>query len=178
MLPVTQAEIDEAVLIGKYATYTLAAEIALEAKYGGKTECCKKRLKLIHIFTTTLACVNTALATYTAASLGTPGGVYILNLGDETGTFTAPVLNNGAIQATVDELNAAFEDYTFEVVTIAGQDVYGVKITGTCKNFKIESIDDKGNTTSTETTNGYCLDCLDSETTRNLINKIKALCSN
>ena len=135
MLPVTQAEIDEAVLIGKYATYTLAAEIALEAKYGGKTECCKKRLKLIHIFTTTLACVNTGIATYTVAALGTAGGGYILNLGDETVTFTAPVLNNGAIQATVDELNAAFEDYTFEVVTIARQDVYGVKITGTCKNF-------------------------------------------
>jgi hypothetical protein len=178
MLEVTQAEIDEAVIIGKYASYKLASELLMEEKYGGNTKCCYKRLKLVYAFTTALVCQKNSLASYLLAQLGTPGGIYIFTIGDESVTFTAPAFSSEGVLAAVELLNEAFENYTFEVESVAGQDVYGVRVTGTCTNFKLQSEDDKGNVYAVMTTNGNCMLCLDNEETRNLISKIKALCAN
>lgn len=57
-MSLTQAKIDEAVLLGKSAAYHLANELALEVKYGGKFGCCICNLKLLWLWTNTLACMT------------------------------------------------------------------------------------------------------------------------
>jgi hypothetical protein len=56
MVAPTQAEIDEAVMIAKNATYKLAYELALEQKYGGVIDCCVTKLKLLWMYEKALAC--------------------------------------------------------------------------------------------------------------------------
>lgn len=57
-MKITQAKIDEAVLLGKSAAYHLAYELSLEVKFGGKMGCCICNLKLLWLWTNTLACMN------------------------------------------------------------------------------------------------------------------------
>lgn len=178
MIAVTQDEIDEAVLIGKNAVYKLAAEIALERKYGGKTDCCTKRLKLIYTVLQPLLCVRTSLSSYIFKSLGTPGGAYTFSINNEVlFTYTAPAVNNDAIISAVNYANNQDTGYTFEIVTVLGQDVYGVKITGTCEPFVIKITNDKDQYSFYNSYGGYCLDCLDNDTVRKLISKIRAFCT-
>lgn len=56
MVAPTQAEIDNAVMIAKNATYKLAFELALESKYGGVIDCCVTKLKLLWMYEQALAC--------------------------------------------------------------------------------------------------------------------------
>lgn len=178
MIAVTQDEIDEAVLLGKQAVYSLANEIAIEKKYGGNTNCCMKRLKLIYTMLQPLLCVKTSLSTYIFSSLGTPGGAYELYVNNELlFAYTAPANNNGAVQSAIDYANQQDTGYTFETAVIPGQDVYGVKMTGTCEPFVIKRIDDKGNEVTLNSFGGYCLDCLDNDTVKKLIGKIRAFCT-
>ena len=63
MAVVTQIEIDEATLIAKTATYKLAAELAVEQKYGGNIDCCIKKLKMLWILTRRISCMNGSVLT-------------------------------------------------------------------------------------------------------------------
>ena len=56
MVAPTQAEIDEAVMIAKNATYKLAYELGLEQKYGGVIDCCVTKLKLLWMYEQALSC--------------------------------------------------------------------------------------------------------------------------
>ncbi len=53
-----QADIDEAVMIGKNGSYRLANELALELKYGGNIDCCLCKLKRLWLWTRTLSCMK------------------------------------------------------------------------------------------------------------------------
>ncbi len=55
-MSVKQADIDSAVLFLKGAMYTLAYELTIEAKYGGKSCCCWSQLKLLWMWKNVLAC--------------------------------------------------------------------------------------------------------------------------
>lgn len=57
-MSLTQAKIDDAVLIGKSAASRLADELAKEIKYGGKLGCCICNLQLLWLWTNTLACIT------------------------------------------------------------------------------------------------------------------------
>jgi len=57
-MKITQERIDEAVLLGKSSAYHLAYELALEVKFGGTMGCCICNLKLLWLWTNTLACVT------------------------------------------------------------------------------------------------------------------------
>lgn len=178
MISVTQDEIDETVLLGKYAVYSLANEIAIEKKYGGKTDCCTKRLKLIYTMLQPLLCVKTGLSSYTFSSLGTPGGSYELYVNNVLlFSYTAPANNNDAVISAVAYANNQNTGYTFETAIIAGQDLYGIKMIGTCEPFVIKRVDDKGTNVFLNSTGGYCLDCLDNDTVKKLIGKIRAFCT-
>lgn len=178
MAAVTQDEIDEAVLIGKRAVYLLANEIAIEQKYGGKTTCCKKRLKLIYTLLQPLLCVEISNSFYIFSSIGTPGALYQLYINNIfIAEYTAPANNNGSIEAAVAIANEFSNDYTFETIEIPGQDVYGIKMIGGCENFVIKIINDKGQSTSFSSYGGHCLDCLNNETIKKLIGKIRAFCT-
>lgn len=178
MLVVTQSEINEAVLLGKKAVYSLANEIAIEKKYGGNTDCCYKRLKLIYTLLQPLLCVKTGLASYTFSSLGTPGGNYQLYVNNELlFSYVAPAANNTAVDNAIAYANSQEAGYTFESAVIPGQDVKGVKMIGTCENFVIKRIDDKDTAVILNSSGGYCLDCLNNDTVKKLIGKIRAFCT-
>lgn len=61
MVPVSQIDINEAVMIAKNATYKLAYELTLEQRYGGNIDCCITKLKLLWMYEQALSCqVETA----------------------------------------------------------------------------------------------------------------------
>lgn len=56
MVPITQLEIDTAVLKIKTMQYKLNWELVKEEQYGGDTSCCMTRLKLLWLWRRTLSC--------------------------------------------------------------------------------------------------------------------------
>ena len=83
MVGPTQAEINDAVMIAKNATYKLAYELSLEQRYGGNIDCCVTKLKLLWMYENALSCqveANLASSTIEVVSI-TTGDIVNIRVG-------------------------------------------------------------------------------------------------
>lgn len=181
MIPATQAEINNAVMIAKNATYKLAYELALEQKYGGVIDCCVTKLKLLWMYEQALAChLENVNATGTIEITVIPQGSTIDILVSEvtiSGVYTRTTADQTVeMIALTAQINAYQDDYvavfdstqgTFGKIVVTALNCTSVTMTATVVNA----------TVSVTGLTGVCANnCLTDEKAWSLIGKIKSIC--
>jgi len=182
MVAPTQAEIDEAVMIAKNATYKLAYELALEQKYGGVIDCCVTKLKLLWMYERALACHKEYLNASGTIELTLVENldfiIIYVNEVNISGTYTFTndseatqmALLAGVINAYQSDYVAYFDATLGSVgkITLTGQDCTAGDITistGKATSVIVDLV-------------GVCtVNCLTDEKAKKLIAKIKSMCN-
>lgn len=182
MVLLTQAEINEAVMIAKNASYKLAYELTIEAKYGQNINCCLNNLKLLWMYENALACHTEYIKSNGSISFRTIViGRYIeilINGIDICDTFifgSTSYLTESQLLANA--INAYQSDYIAYYNSTDNQ----IEITGVdCNNYEIVYKTNLSvNPTVVGLSGGICAaNCLSDEKARKLIAKIKSKCSN
>ncbi len=181
MVAPTQAEIDEAVMIAKNATYKLAYELALEQKYGGVIDCCVTKLKLLWMYEKALACHREAVdATGTIEISVIPAGTEITILVDGeaiSGVYTRTTSNQASEMILLTaNINAFQEDYV--AVFDSTQGTYGkIVVTGpSCTSVAMTATVVNATVYVTGLTGDCTVNCISDEKAKKLIAKIKSMC--
>lgn len=182
-MALTQAQIDEAVMIAKNAMMRLAHELVLEQRYGGKIDCCFTKVKLLWNYFRALAChkeyINaTGTLEISVIPVGSRitvfvGGVDISGLYTRTSADQATEMINlkNQINAFQDDYVAIFDSTlgTFGKIVITAADCTDIALTVEVTNA----------TVYVTGLTGVCADnCLTEEDAKKLIAKIKSLCTN
>lgn len=182
-MSVTQAEIDEATMIAKNAAYKLAYELGLELKYGGKVDCCKRKLKLLWLWANTLSCQTAiqsaeGIVEITNVSIGNTINVLVNGESITDGVQISPTDNETtAMQALATIINEQDSEYT---ATFNGDKSKGeVYITGPCDAKLLTVVTVGATVVVTDFTGGFCEDqsCLTETKLKSLIAKVRAMCT-
>jgi len=182
MVGPTQAEIDNAVMMSKNATYKLAYELSLESKHGGVIDCCVTKLKLLWMYERALEChLEYQNANGTIEISVIPAGTEITILIDGeaiSGVYTRTTANQASemilltanINAFQDDYVAVFDSTlgTMGKIVVTGPDCTDAEMTATVVNATVVVTD----------LVGVCADnCLTDEDAKKLIAKIKSMCN-
>ncbi len=181
MVAPTQAEIDEAVMIAKNATYKLAYELALEQKYGGVIDCCVTKLKLLWMYEKALACHREELNASGTVEIS------IIPVGTQITILVAGVAISGVYtRTTADQATEmigltaninAFQT-TYRAVFDSTQGTYGkVVVTGvTCADKTMTATVVNATVYVTNLVGSCTVNCLTDDKAKKLIAKIKSMC--
>lgn len=180
---VTQAEIDEATMIAKNAAYKLAYELSLEAKYGGKIDCCMTKLKLLWMWANTLSCqtaIQDSVAEIEVTQISVGDTVNVL-FGGETITGGAVTIESSNITDVMTGFCVIVNAIDGYSATLNADKRSGVvEITGPCSNPVLEIIS-TGDPAITYSgfSGGYCAaqSCLTDAKIKSLISKVRAMCT-
>lgn len=185
MVAPTQAEIDEAVMIAKNATYKLAYELALEQKYGGVIDCCVTKLKLLWMYEKALACHKEYFNAEGYVELLTvgDGSAISLRAGAETisSTYTAGTTNvvtemiglTENIRAYGSDYDAVFDSTlgTSGKIVITAPTPASATLTATLAGSPVPTA------TLTSFVGSATINCISDEKAKKLIAKIKSMCN-
>jgi hypothetical protein len=181
MLGPTQTELDNATMIAKYATSTLAYELALEEKYGGNVNCCVTKLKLLHLYTKAIMCQTEMVEA--------EGSIDILEIeeGDTISVLVAGATISGTFTAT--NSTVALQMGLLATQINAYQSVYEAYYDPAIGKMTVTADDCEAATMTVSTTGGPTItvasiaagtcanNCLTDDSARALIGKIKSMCS-
>lgn len=154
MAKVLQTQIDSAVRLGKSAVSTLANELALERKYGGKTDCCDCTLGVLWGWVHTLSCqkevVTTAVSAeatvtfteFTSAGAGSTIDFLVDGVSIVGGPIAVPSLPSNPSLSTIASTLASTINSTADAYTAVANGVI-VTIKGPCNAGAIATAEDK-----------------------------------
>lgn len=184
-MAVTQAEINEATIIAKNAAYKLAYELALEAKYGGKVQCCMTKLKLLWLWANILSCqtaIGESVATIEITTCTSGDALDILVDGEtivdgprNVATSDETTLMLG-ITAVINSMNSEYKA-TFDASIRKGI----INLTGPCDNPVLSVVMTGADPVVVYEgfSDGYCAakSCLTEAKIKSLISKVRAMCT-
>ena len=187
MVPVTQLEVNDAVLKVKGMEYKLAWELAMDEKYGGDISCCIKRFKLYWAWRTVLSCqvvgVN-AIGRIAVTDTSTANSLTTLQItvGEEIKPISEAI-TFGTYTLTQWLAAIAASVNSYQTVYKATSDATKIYITGNCKNayygntLSYENVGEPVTATITDFAGGICKEgCLSDDTLCSLIGKINSAC--